>query len=68
MTKVNATCFAATAVALACASTGSAQQADTTALDKTTLDKTASQRAEPRGAFLAEGDRRTLSKYPRSAQ
>jgi hypothetical protein len=34
MMKVNATGLAATAVALACASTGSAQQADTTALDK----------------------------------
>lgn len=34
MMKVNATRLAATAVALACASTGSAQQADTTALDK----------------------------------
>jgi hypothetical protein len=34
MMKVNAMSLAAAAVALACASTGSAQQADTTALDK----------------------------------
>jgi hypothetical protein len=38
MMKVNATRLVATAVALACASIGSAQQADTTALDKPVVD------------------------------